>query len=93
MICYDYDYNIIQQSYLIILLSSKTSALMCILVPMALWTGLVVGSAGLSGIACSPVNIENILRVCVWLCTFEQWDQNGLKILINILLDMELDGK
>jgi hypothetical protein len=30
-----------------------------------LWTGLVVGSAGLSGIACSPVNIENILRVCV----------------------------
>ena len=32
---YDYDYNMIWQAYLIILLSGKTSALMCILAPMA----------------------------------------------------------
>ena len=48
-----------------------------------LWTGLVVGSAGLSRIACSPVNIENILRICVWLCPLKQLGSNFNNYIIG----------
>jgi hypothetical protein len=52
--------------------------------------GMHIGSAGLSGIVCSPVNIENIWRICVWLCPLKKMGSNSNNY---ISLDMENDGK